>query len=48
MDVPWVWVRRQIAARWGIPPPDVEAYPAEEITIEMRLMETEAECAPRP
>lgn len=41
--VPWLYSRRMIAERWRIPPPDVETYPADEVELELRFMELEAE-----
>jgi len=41
--VPWLLARRVIAANWGIPPPDVDQYPAFEIENELALMQLEGE-----
>jgi hypothetical protein len=45
-SVPWVWIRREIARRWGVPPYVVDHdIPHQEVEIELRLMRVEAEVA---
>lgn len=44
--MPWLFARRQIAARWGCPPWLVDEAPDEEVALELRFGELEAECAP--
>lgn len=43
--VPWVWVRRLLAQRWGVPPFEVEDWPAVETQLELELLALEAEAA---
>lgn len=45
--MPWAWVRRLIAARWAVPPWEVDAAPGDEVQLELRLMEIEADCRPK-
>lgn len=39
--MPWVYVRRQIARSWGVPPWEVDAAPWDEVAMELRLMQIE-------
>jgi hypothetical protein len=43
--VPWLFARRLIAARWGVPPYHVDAAPADEVALELRFMELESDVA---
>lgn len=45
LPVPWVAIRRQLAARWGIPPWAVDEAPWDEVLIELRLSAIEARVA---
>lgn len=47
MDVPWAWTRRRIAAKWNIPPWEVDLAPIDEILTEVKLHEIEAETEPK-
>lgn len=44
MDVPWVLVRRNIAAKWHVPPWVVDDAPIDEVMTELRIADIEAEC----
>lgn len=48
MTVPWVYVRRVLAERWGVPPWQVDEAPHDEVRLELALMSLEAECQPAP
>lgn len=43
MTIPWVWTRRQLAQRWGVPPWVVDRVPHQEVYLELRLMSIEHE-----
>lgn len=43
MDVPWVWWRRMVAQRWGVPPWEVDAAPIDEVLTEIKLAGIEAD-----
>ena len=43
--MPWVWVRRRLAERWGVPPWEVDEAPYEEIALELKLGAIEHEMA---
>lgn len=45
MPLPWLYVRKLIAERWGIPPYAVDQAPADEVELELRFMEIESEVA---
>ncbi len=47
VHVPWVYVRRKIAERWHVPPWVVDDSPWDEVDLEMRLANIEAECPER-
>lgn len=44
--MPWVYVRRQIATRWGIPPWMVDESPIGELETELTILQIEAEAGP--
>lgn len=46
IPVPWAYARRQIAEQWGVPPWVVDEAPRQEIELELRIREIEAECRP--
>jgi hypothetical protein len=41
--LPWVYVRRDLAKQWGIPPWEVDVAALEEIQIELAIRSIEAE-----
>lgn len=43
LTVPWPYVRRALAQRWGIPPWGVDEAPVDEVMLELRLMELDGE-----
>jgi butyrate kinase len=43
--VPWVYVRREIARSWGVPPWVVDAAPADEVLLEIRIRGVEGRAA---
>lgn len=40
--MPWVYVRRQMARSWGVPPWVVDEAPMDEILLELKIAELEA------
>lgn len=42
MSLPWVVIRRSLAAKWGIPPWEVDEAPADEIATELHISAIEA------
>jgi hypothetical protein len=46
--VPWAYVRRFVARQWHVPPWVVDAAPAWEVALELRLSNLEAEYARPP
>lgn len=43
MSVPWPYIRRAIARSWGVPPWVVDDAPVNEVFLELRILELEAE-----
>lgn len=43
MRVPWVYVRREIARSWGVPPWVVDEAPHDEVEMELRILKIERE-----
>lgn len=41
--LPWVYVRRDLAKQWGIPPWAVDVAPLHEIDLELTIRRIEAE-----
>ena len=42
--MPWVYIRREIARQWGVPPWVVDEHPDEaEVELRIRAIEGEAE-----
>jgi hypothetical protein len=44
--VPWVYVRRQLAEKWHLPPWAVDEAPYDEVLLELDLLRIEAEALP--
>ena len=47
MTVPWLYVRRQLARAWGVPPWVVDEAPIDEIELELDIARIEFECCPK-
>jgi hypothetical protein len=48
LPLPWAYVRRRIALAYGVWPPSlVDAWPIDDLLTELRIMQIEAEAAPR-
>jgi hypothetical protein len=45
--LPWVYTRRRIAERWGIPPWEVDQAPTDEVLTEIEIANIEAETRKR-
>lgn len=43
LEVPWVWVRDQLAQAWQCFPWEVDEAPAREVALKLRLLNIEAE-----
>ena len=43
MDVPWAYVRRAVARSWGVPPWEVDDAPYDEVLLEIKILNLEAE-----
>lgn len=43
--IPWLWTRRQLAQRWGVPPWVVDTVPWYEVANEFDLMGIEQRVA---
>jgi hypothetical protein len=41
--LPWEYLRRRIAERWGIPPWAVDDAPQDEVNLELQVMGLEAQ-----
>lgn len=41
--VPWVYARAQLAARWGVPPWEVDEAPRDEVAVALDLIDAEAQ-----
>lgn len=43
LSVPWAWTRRALARLWNVPPWLVDEAPADEVQLEIRLSNIEAD-----
>jgi hypothetical protein len=43
--VPWAYIRRDIAAAWGVPPWCVDEAPYDEVLLELRIRAIEGRVA---
>jgi hypothetical protein len=43
LGVPWAYVRRQIARAWGCRPWEVDEAPLDEVLLELKILEIEAQ-----
>lgn len=43
MELPWAYIRRQLARSWGVPPWVVDDAPYEEVLLELKILELEGE-----
>lgn len=43
--MPWCYVRRAVAQSWGVPPWVVDEAPTDEVLMELRILDMEAETA---
>jgi hypothetical protein len=45
LPVPWLFVRKQLAAEWHVAPWQVDEAPASEVALALKLMAIEGEAA---